>query len=363
MEVTERRGPSEQGPPRLALLFEGPAQPFVVPLLRGQSLTVGRRPPADVVVDDTSLSRQHARFTWEEDGVWLEDLDSTNGSMVNQKRVTRALLVPGDTASLGAVPVRIHALHTPPSTEPIQTSDAFEEGLRTRIDERPGESLVVALIADSAGRPLDTWAPSLRAALLGNEALGFYASGGLAVAGVNRDDLEGRLAIAVRRDELRVGLAEYPADAESADELLVRVHRLVQLASAGEPLLTARHYPHDRSASQVVASDNMRTVYAQVDRVASTRAPVLLVGETGVGKELVARAIHQQSDRRTGPMKALNCGAIPGTLQESVLFGHERGAFTGADKRMPGIFEQADGGTVFLDEIGELPADTQAALL
>ncbi|MEL7372792.1 MAG: sigma-54 factor interaction domain-containing protein, partial [Myxococcota bacterium] len=135
------------------------------------------------------------------------------------------------------------------------------------------------------------------------------------------------------------------------------------LASPGAPPLTPQHYPHDSGASQVVASDNMREVYAQVGRVAGTRAPVLLIGETGVGKELVARALHQQSDRRAGPMKALNCGAIPGTLQESVLFGHERGAFTGADKRMPGIFEQADGGTVFLDEIGELPADTQAALL
>ncbi|MEO1334296.1 MAG: FHA domain-containing protein, partial [Myxococcota bacterium] len=186
MEVTERRGPSERAPPRLALLFEGPGQPFVVPLLRGQPMTVGRKPPADVVVDDASLSRLHARFTWQEDGVWLEDLDSTNGSTANQKRVAHALLVPGDTATLGAVPVRIHALNAPPPAAPIQTSDAFEENLRARIDERPTESLVVALVADGAGRPLETWGPLLRAALVGDESLGFYASGGLAIAGTNR---------------------------------------------------------------------------------------------------------------------------------------------------------------------------------
>ena len=363
MEVTERRGPSEPHPPRLALLFEGPAQPFVVPLLRGRPLVVGRRAPADIVIDDGSLSRQHARFVWEEDGVWVEDLGSTNGSKVSDKPVTRALLVPGDAVTLGAVPVRIHALHAPAPAEPIQPSEAFEEGLRARIERSGAEPLVVALVADGTRRPMDVWVPTLRASLLGEESLGFYASGGLVIAGANREDLEGRLALAARRDDLRIGVAEYPAEAESADELLARVHRLVDLASPSEPLRTAQHYPLDDSATQVVASASMREVYAQVGRVASTRAPVLLVGETGVGKELVARAIHERSERRSGPMKALNCGAIPSTLQESVLFGHERGAFTGADKQMPGLFEQAEGGTVFLDEVGELPPETQAALL
>jgi len=107
----------------------------------------------------------------------------------------------------------------------------------------------------------------------------------------------------------------------------------------------------------------MRAVYETVRRLAETTIPVLIVGETGTGKELVARAIHREGARRERPMRFINCGAIPGQLIESVLFGHERGAFTGAAQRTKGIFEEADGGTVLLDEIGELSAAAQVALL
>jgi transcriptional regulator with PAS, ATPase and Fis domain len=90
---------------------------------------------------------------------------------------------------------------------------------------------------------------------------------------------------------------------------------------------------------------------------------VLILGETGTGKELVAQAIHRQSERRRKPFIALDCGAIPETLLESELFGHEKGSFTGADRRKPGQFQLADGGTCFLDEIGNLPLNLQAKLL
>ncbi|MFT3926442.1 MAG: sigma-54 dependent transcriptional regulator [Myxococcales bacterium] len=107
----------------------------------------------------------------------------------------------------------------------------------------------------------------------------------------------------------------------------------------------------------------MVRLYGLVARVARVTMPVLVFGETGSGKELVAQAIHQRSLRARGPFKALNCATIPSGLTESVLFGHERGAFTGADRQVRGIFEQADGGTIFLDEVGELSAQAQAALL
>jgi DNA-binding NtrC family response regulator len=97
--------------------------------------------------------------------------------------------------------------------------------------------------------------------------------------------------------------------------------------------------------------------------VAATPVPVLIRGATGTGKELIARAIYQHSDRAQKPFIAVNCAAIPETLIESELFGHERGAFTGAQNRRVGRFEQAHGGTLFLDEIGDLPTDTQAKLL
>jgi len=107
----------------------------------------------------------------------------------------------------------------------------------------------------------------------------------------------------------------------------------------------------------------MREMFAVCARVAPTSAPVILQGETGTGKELVARAIHQRSQRSRKPLVVLDCSAISPSLVESELFGHERGAFTGAVAMRPGVFERGDGGTVFLDELGELPLELQPKLL
>jgi formate hydrogenlyase transcriptional activator len=115
---------------------------------------------------------------------------------------------------------------------------------------------------------------------------------------------------------------------------------------------------------EIVGSSNaLRKVLAQVSRVAPTDSTVLIQGETGTGKELIARAIHKRSRRASQPFIRVNCGAIPTSLLASELFGHEKGAFTGATQRRPGKFEAADGGTIFLDEVGELTSDMQIALL
>jgi len=119
----------------------------------------------------------------------------------------------------------------------------------------------------------------------------------------------------------------------------------------------------DTRDSIVGQSRAMQEIYKEIGRVAAKPVSVLIRGETGTGKELVARAIYQHSDRAEKPFIAVNCAAIPETLLESELFGHERGAFTGADARRIGRFEQAHGGTIFLDEIGDLSANTQAKLL
>ncbi len=110
-------------------------------------------------------------------------------------------------------------------------------------------------------------------------------------------------------------------------------------------------------------SPGMQEVYKAIGRVAPLDVPVLILGESGTGKELVARAIYQHSPRRQGPFLAINCAAIPEGLLESELFGHEKGAFTGADRRRIGKFEQADKGTFFLDEIGDMTLATQPKLL
>jgi DNA-binding NtrC family response regulator len=118
-----------------------------------------------------------------------------------------------------------------------------------------------------------------------------------------------------------------------------------------------------RFGPMVGRSPVMQAVYDLIARVAPTQATVFVTGESGTGKELVARAIHQLSTRRGKPLVALNCGAVSPTLIESELFGHERGSFTGADRRRSGYFEEAAGGTLFLDEIGEMPIELQVKLL
>lgn len=110
-------------------------------------------------------------------------------------------------------------------------------------------------------------------------------------------------------------------------------------------------------------SPRMRQLFTQIQQVAQAGGPVLVTGESGVGKELVARAIHRESDRRDGPFIALNCGGIAANLLESELFGHAAGAFTGATKARRGLFAAADGGTLMLDEIGEMPMEMQSSLL
>src|SRR4029079_16684374 len=113
----------------------------------------------------------------------------------------------------------------------------------------------------------------------------------------------------------------------------------------------------------VGTSAPLRATLARVSQVAPTDSTVLLTGETGTGKELVAHAIHKGSARSSHPFVSVNCAAIPPALIASELFGHEKGAFTGALQRRLGRFELADGGTIFLDEVGDLPSDTQLALL
>lgn len=145
-----------------------------------------------------------------------------------------------------------------------------------------------------------------------------------------------------------------------------RVHELARLREAVEAenraLLT--RLARDGIAGSLVGADGgMREVMAMVQQVSQTDTPVLILGETGTGKELVAREIHSRSRRSRGPFLKVNCGAIPAELVDSELFGHERGSFTGAVSERRGWFERADGGTLFLDEIGELPHAAQVRLL
>jgi transcriptional regulator with GAF, ATPase, and Fis domain len=145
-----------------------------------------------------------------------------------------------------------------------------------------------------------------------------------------------------------------------------RIHELARMREALEAdrdALLSRLGRDDISDVVIGEKGGLKTVMERVEQVAPTDAPVLILGETGSGKEVIARAIHARSRRRQGPVVRVNCGAIPPELIDSELFGHERGSFTGAVGTRKGWFERADGGTLFLDEIGELPLAAQVRLL
>jgi transcriptional regulator with PAS, ATPase and Fis domain len=131
----------------------------------------------------------------------------------------------------------------------------------------------------------------------------------------------------------------------------------------GAVSVVVRHRPETTAAGVIIQDANMRALYAQADRAAAALISVLLLGETGVGKEVLARTIHTRSPRAKGPFVGINCASFSENLLEGELFGYEKGAFTGAVQARPGLFEAASGGTIFLDEIGELPLPTQAKFL
>jgi two-component system, NtrC family, response regulator HydG len=163
------------------------------------------------------------------------------------------------------------------------------------------------------------------------------------------------------------GAFDYLTKPVNTDEIVVVVRRALETRALRlEVQELRRHVGKDTSdglALQMGSSVQVKRVIEQVGIVAASNFTVLVLGETGTGKELVAQAIHQQSDRRRRPFVALDCGAIPEPLLESELFGHEKGAFTGAERRKEGRFRLAEGGTCFLDEVGNLPMNLQAKLL
>src|SRR6059036_2014878 len=173
--------------------------------------------------------------------------------------------------------------------------------------------------------------------------------------------ISGQATIDMAVRSTRLGAVDFLEKPVSTDKLLVTVENALKLARLEEEnrQLRRRVGRHDI----VWKSEALRRVMAQVNRVAPTESRVCILGETGTGKELVARAVHEGSSRRDRPFVTVNCAAVPSELIESELFGHEKGSFTGAASRHLGKFEQAHGGTLFLDEIGDMPAPMQAKLL
>jgi len=384
-ELSELFQATLAGRRRVSLLLYHRDGAAVAPLEPGEALVVGRGREADLCVPDRTLSRLHARVSLDENGqVWLEDLGSKNGTRVNGQPVTRCEVSPVDRISLGLLALTLNSLD--PAQEQLYFLESHDslraemerELARARAFDRP---LALLLLAeqDAEQQRMHRWCPDLHRLLRPFDRVGLYDRHTVEVLipEATAEELEEFCRRAVRAGEaagvpLRCGLALFPEAATSAEALLEAARAALNLAApvggvGRAPHLGTRSLPAAPLAAlepaPVLRSPLMQQVFEIAARVADRNMPVLILGESGSGKEVVARAIHQLGARRDRQLCCVNCGALPPTLLESALFGHERGAFTGAHRRQVGFFEAAQGGTVLLDEIGDLSLVGQAALL
>lgn len=377
--IEERRAVTPTAaPPRIAWITAYPHGGLSVSQLPpGKAVIVGRGAsgPGELAIDDPCLSRRHAEFVLGADGVVVRDLGSTNGLHVRGRRVLEALLKPGDELYLGSLRVVIHG-----DTEATTSAQASSyTRLRAALDEEIARSTyfdrpcTLMMVRRSRAVPraeahvsrfledvLKLLRPVDRLALFSEEILALMLP---ELSRAAASALASLLAEPPRH--LDAGIATFRQDGRTPDALEERCFAGLHADTVRSDRGEGRHESRPGGDSGVVVAESsaMRQLLHNVERLAGRDLSIVIQGETGVGKDIVARYAHAMSRRKEKPLVVINCAAIAPTLIESTLFGHERGAFTGAVAVHRGVFEEADGGTLLLDEIAELPVTTQAALL
>jgi two-component system, NtrC family, response regulator AtoC len=331
------------------------------PLPSRGEVTLGRSREADIRIEHSSVSRMHARLSIG-DTITVEDLGAANGVSIGGhplKANVPATVAPGEPFDLGSVMVVVQTRDVSRRPRRMWKHGYFEARLEEECAraERGQHSFAVARIGVSGAR--GNAAEALAAALSPEHVVAEYAPNEfeLLLGDVDADEATEQLADVVRQlrelgGRVRTGVAMFPVDGRTPEALVARACHDVWDRT-----------PKGSGPSPVVAAPAMLRLYRLIDRVAPSMVNVLLLGETGVGKEVLAEAVHRRSPRAAKPFLRLNCAAFTETLLESELFGYEKGAFSGAVQTKPGLLETADGGTVFLDEMGEMPASLQAKLL
>ena len=346
--------------PRLCLHRNPDDPPLLVTRLGASRTRIGRTDDCDVVVPDESVSRLHCVIE-AHDGGWRVLDRSRNGLSVNGVRLTETLLCHGDRLSLGAWQLV------------LDLNDEIDEAVTERSQaERRDEEVLDATGAAIALR--EAWLVVTRGPARGKRLR--LRSSRVGVGGAGSQLVIADPSLVANHVRLRLAMGRAMVEPGEGAAFLgeSRVREVVPL-HPGEDLrvgaselrvewIDRREEVRAESFGELVGvSEAMCGAFGLLRRMAAHHAPVLLIGESGTGKELAARAVHDASPRAGRPFVALNCGAITATLFESELFGHERGAFTGANERRDGAFHRADSGTLFLDEVGELPEEAQAKLL
>ncbi len=345
---------------RLSLLIMGASGSQTVPLPDQGELIIGRSEQCHVRIEDDDLSRKHLRLRIGE-GVLVEDLESMNGSKLGDRPLQPGVPEPlreGDVLTIGDT---VMVLQRTNNERPrhLWGHSYFEarledECVRAAHEPRSFSVLRVRLTRAELGPAAEALFAGLMAP---RDAAASYAPGEYELLLLDRDQESARAAALDLRRQLvesgvpaTVGLASYPTDGRTPEALV---------AVAG-----ARTRGQETPVSpRPLAQGAIERMLPFIERVAGGTINVLLLGETGVGKEVLAETIHRLSPRNKMPLLRLNCAALSETLLESELFGYEKGSFTGAQGTKPGLLETAHGGTVFLDELGEMPMSVQAKLL
>jgi DNA-binding NtrC family response regulator/pSer/pThr/pTyr-binding forkhead associated (FHA) protein len=359
----------------LVLALPGGESSRVVPVADGAEVVFGRQSGSQVWIDHDAVSRRHAMVRRRGIQIIVEDLGSRNGTLVNGTPITTPRrLSPGDEITVGPAIAIVATTTAMRRRTPVGTLTELEDRLSAEVDRalRYHRQLGLVMLrleghADAVATRLDTLATDLRRM----DFLAEYGPDEFAIvlpeaSPTATEAVAARLARHRDRVTIHVGTASFPVDGTAAGELIGVVRAKLRGARIGG----ARGGDRDTASQvalagkQVVVIDPvMKQVFHIAKQSAATTITVLVVGETGTGKEVVAEAVHRYSPRADKPYIRLNCASLPETLLEAELFGHERGAFTGATRQKQGYFEAASGGTLFLDEIGELPQGAQAKLL
>jgi DNA-binding NtrC family response regulator/pSer/pThr/pTyr-binding forkhead associated (FHA) protein len=352
----------------LQLVIVQDASSQVVPLRAGP-FTIGRADEADLVIDDPSISRLHTRLLVTDERVVLTDLGSRNGTQLNGASLAEPrAIAPGDVITLGKVTVVVQGQRAHGEDAllmvPALRERLAEEVARALHYERP---LAVLALSVGAGGFTGPQLAQVRQLMRAHDRASLETPSVLLILLPELDEDEARQlaeqALARLGPDACAGLSLFPEDGTEGEPLLWAAR---EAASAPRVRLARELVLREQLGDQelLVADPAMRGLYRLVQRLAPSDLPVLVTGETGTGKELVALSLHKGGGGRAeGPFVPVNCAALPETLAESELFGHERGAFTGAATSKVGYFEAAHGGTLFLDEVGELPLALQAKLL
>jgi two-component system, NtrC family, response regulator AtoC len=359
--VRATRETSEAGKLCLLIIGEGIYATHLLP--ESGTVLIGRQPGCDVVIDHLSISRRHAQLRMGPP-MSIEDLGSANGTRVRGEWIKPGVATPfdaSDAVDIGAMIAIVQHWIKPLRSWRLWSHGYFEARLGEECAraERTSESFVLAQI-HCASAPPTVVEETLADLLQPSDIVGLYAPGEYEVlmtetSPVQAEHVVARVvsALAQRGARSRVGVACYPQHGRAPDSLL----------AAARAAATGGRRVEGATGALVVTDGAMQQLHRVVERVAAGTISVLILGETGVGKEVLAETVHKLSPRAVHPFLRLNCAALSESLLESELFGHERGAFTGAVQAKPGLLETAQGGTVFIDEIGELPVSIQVKLL